>query len=153
MSLLLPADPGTLWTRTVEPWVAGLSSYPLGNNFNFWIFPMNYEVKEFLQKNFLLQVGFELVKPGLLGRRPIHYTTKFCWENNFGTSWYSMRSRNLNRKCYKFKSLPDVERRRPSKNNYKFFGGNFLLHLHPATRTLYLVARILPDELWGQEYV
>jgi len=33
--LLLPADPGSLWTRTVEPWVAGLFSYPLGNNFNF----------------------------------------------------------------------------------------------------------------------
>ena len=73
MSLLLPpADPRTLWTRTVEPWVAGLSSYPLGNNFIFWIFLMNYEVKEFLQKIFLIQVGLELVKLGLLGRRLIH---------------------------------------------------------------------------------
>ena len=69
--LLLPADPGTLWTRTVEPWVAGLSSYPL-DNFNFSIFVMNYEVKGFLQKIFLTQVGLELVKPGLLGRRLIH---------------------------------------------------------------------------------
>jgi len=72
MSLLLPADPGTLWTRTVETWVAGLPSYPLGNNFNFWIFLMNYEVKEFLQKNFLIQFGFELVNLGLLGCRLIH---------------------------------------------------------------------------------
>ena len=72
MSLLLPADPGTLWTRTVEPWVAGLFSYPLGNNFNFCIFLLNYEVKEFLQKIFLIQVGLELVKLGLLGRRLIH---------------------------------------------------------------------------------
>ena len=70
MSLLLPADPGTLWTRTVEPWVAALSSYPLGNN--FLIFLINYEVKEFLQKNFLNQVGLELVNLGLLGRRLIH---------------------------------------------------------------------------------
>ena len=29
MSLLLPADPGTRWTRTTEPWVAGPSSYSL----------------------------------------------------------------------------------------------------------------------------
>jgi len=29
MSLLLPADPGTRWTPTAEPWVVGLSSYPL----------------------------------------------------------------------------------------------------------------------------
>ena len=29
MSLLLPADPGTLWARTAEPWVAGPSSYTL----------------------------------------------------------------------------------------------------------------------------
>ena len=42
MSLLLPADPGILWTRTVEPWVAGLSSYPLGNHFNFCIFTENF---------------------------------------------------------------------------------------------------------------
>jgi len=29
MSLLLPVDPGTRWTRTAEPWVVGPSSYPL----------------------------------------------------------------------------------------------------------------------------
>ena len=33
---------------------------------------MNYEVKEILQKIFLFQVGLELVKLGLLGRRLIH---------------------------------------------------------------------------------
>jgi hypothetical protein len=27
--LLLSADPGTLWTRTAEPWVVVPSSYPL----------------------------------------------------------------------------------------------------------------------------
>jgi len=35
MSLLLPADPGTRWTRTAEPWVVGPPSYPQENNFNF----------------------------------------------------------------------------------------------------------------------
>ena len=29
MSLLLSADPGTRWTRNVEPWVVGPSSCPL----------------------------------------------------------------------------------------------------------------------------
>jgi len=55
-----------------------------------------------------------------------------------------LRSRNLNRKFYKSQSLPGVERKWLFKNNYKFFGGNLVLqHVHPPTRTLYVVARIL----------
>ena len=30
VSLLLPVVLGTRWTRTAEPWVAGPSPYPLG---------------------------------------------------------------------------------------------------------------------------
>jgi hypothetical protein len=29
MSLQLPTDPGTRWTRTAEPWVVGPLFYPL----------------------------------------------------------------------------------------------------------------------------
>jgi hypothetical protein len=65
-----------------------------------------------------------------------------------------MRSRNLNRKYSKSKSLPGVEQY--FKNYTKFFGGNLgLEHLHPLAHTIFSIrnsqlAPSLPENLLAQ---
>ena len=75
-----------------------------------------------------------------------------CWENNFGTSWWVMRSRNLNKISWS-KSLPGVQKEQPFKNYTKFFGGNLgLEHLHSPAHTIFSsknsqLAPTLPENL------
>ena len=138
MSLLLPADPGTMWTRTAESWVVWPSSHPLDLvDRTILILELRDELRGWgiLTEKFLTPspcrrsvsncrtlVCWAIV----LSTRP----RSSCWKNNFGTSWWIMRSRNLNRKYSKSKSLSGVEKE-PFKNYTKFFGGNLgseLLH-------------------------
>ena len=53
-------------------WTLGCWTVLLSIREYFLFFLMNYEVKEFLQKIFLIQFGLELVNLGLLGCRLIH---------------------------------------------------------------------------------
>ena len=136
MSLLLLADPGTLWTRTVEPWVGGVSSYPLGNNFNF---PNELWGQGIFTENFPNPSRSRTGEAWVVGPSSYPLGHEVVVERIISELPDIMRWRN-----HKSKSLPGVEREWPFKNNYKFFGGNLVLqHVHPPTRTSYLVASIL----------
>ena len=65
--LLLPAVPGTRWTRAAEPWVAGPSSYLLVEGI-----VVEFSDELLFNRKFLPAVGLELLNPALLGRRLIH---------------------------------------------------------------------------------
>ena len=105
MSLLLSADPGTLWTRTAEPWVAGPSSFPLNLiERTILILELRDELWDqgILTENFLTPRSWRRSVSNcwsldywavILSTRP----RSSCWENNFRSSWWSVRSRNLNR--------------------------------------------------------
>jgi hypothetical protein len=150
MSLLLPADPGTLWTRTAESWVVSPSSYPLDLvERTILILELRGELRGrgILTEKFLTPSPCRLSVANCwtLGCWGVVLSTSprsSCWENNFGTSWWIVRSRNLNRKYCKSKSSPGIEKGWHSKNYTKFFGGNLgFERLHPSTQ--HLVARIL----------
>ena len=113
MSLLpLSADPGTRWTRTAEPWV-GSSSYPLDLvERTILILELADELwgRGILTENFIRSslCRRSVSNCSILGCWAVVLSTRprsVCWENNFGTSWWVVRSRNLNRKYSKSKSL------------------------------------------------
>jgi len=114
MSLLLLADPGTRWTRTAETWVVGPSSYPLDLVERIILIlelPDELWGRRILTENFLTPSPCRWSVSNcwwtldcwavVLSTRP----RSVCWQNNFGTSWWVMRSRNLKRKYSKSKSL------------------------------------------------
>ncbi len=70
--LLLPAVPGTRWTRAAEPWVAGPSSYLLVEGIVVEFSDELLFNRKFSKSKFLPAVGLELLNPALLGRRLIH---------------------------------------------------------------------------------
>ncbi len=65
--LLLPADPGTRWTRTAEPWVAVVLC-----GIVWWIIRSWNLSRKLSKSKFLPAVGLELLKLGLLDCRLIH---------------------------------------------------------------------------------
>jgi len=132
MSPLLLEDPGTRSARIAEHWVPEPSSYPLGHEILveriILILEHPYELwaREILTENIFYKNPCRLSVSNcwtlvywavVLSTRP----RSSCWENNFGTSWWIMMSRNLNRKYPKSKYLPGVEKELPFKNSKVFW--------------------------------
>ena len=100
--LLLFADSATQWTLTAEPRVVG-PSYSLDLVKRVILI---WELRDELWGQGILRENFPYPSPcrrsvsncWTLGCWPVVISTtprSSCWENNFGTSWWSMRSRNL----------------------------------------------------------
>ena len=129
MSPLLLADPGTRSARIAEPWVPGPSSYFLGHEIlaERIILILEHKLwgREILTENFFdpSSCRRSVSNCWTLGCWAIVLSTRprsTCWENNFGTSWWIMRSRNL------------------LKFILSFLAGILdLNHLHPSTHTIF----------------
>jgi len=97
-------------------WNPGLSSYPLGHEILVDRIILILEIRDELWDREILIQNF--LNPSLCRRSVSNCWTldcwavvlstrprSSCWENNFGTSWWIMRSRNINTKFFKSKSL------------------------------------------------
>ena len=146
--LLLLADPGTRPTRRAEPSARGPSSYPLDHEIPVERIILILEVPDKLWGREILTDFFFFFNPSpwrrsasncwILGCWAVVLCTRprrCCWQKNFGTSWWIMKSRNLNRKYSKSNPLPGVEKEQPFKNYTKFFG----VHNTQNTKLLHIL--------------